>query len=163
VTPIPAITDIDQLKDRPAMAALLGWRREAVQGAHFAFDELGIWIERESLRDACVLLRDRLGFDFFSTVTCVDWHPSQPRFELIYQLLAMRSKQRLRLKVRVSEDDPAVDSVMSVWPAANYFEREVFDLFGIRFAGHPYLRRIMMPDDWQGHPLRKDYPVEGYR
>jgi len=72
-------------------------------------------------------------------------------------------KERVRLKVRLQGDDAAVESITSVWPAANFFEREVFDLFGVSFLGHPNLRRIMMPEDWEGHPLRKDYPVEGYR
>jgi len=75
----------------------------------------------------------------------------------------MARKERLRLKVRLSGADARLESVTSVWPAADYFEREVFDLFGIHFEGHPYLRRIMMPENWEGHPLRKDYPVEGYR
>jgi NADH-quinone oxidoreductase subunit C len=70
---------------------------------------------------------------------------------------------RIRLRVLLDGAAPAVDSIVSVWPSANFYEREVFDLFGIRFEGHPNLRRIMMPDDWKGHPLRKDYPVEGYR
>ena len=82
---------------------------------------------------------------------------------MIYQLLSIPKKERVRLKVRLDGSDPVVESVTSVWPAANYFEREVFDLFGVRFSGHPYLRRLLMPEDWEGHPLRKDYPVEGYR
>jgi NADH-quinone oxidoreductase subunit C len=93
----------------------------------------------------------------------VDWYPGEPRFEVVYELLSMARKERLRLKVRLSGTDAKVESLTPVWPAANYFEREVFDLFGIHFEGHPYLHRIMMPDDWEGHPLRKDYPVEGYR
>ena len=91
-------------------------------------------------------------------MTCVDWYPSQPRFEVVYELLSIPKKERVRLKVRLDNDSPALESVTSVWPSANYFEREVFDLFGIRFVGHPYLRRIQMPEDWEGHPLRKDYP-----
>ena len=158
-----AITDLEQLKEQAPVAALLAWRAEAVRNARFERGELAVALEREALREACLLLRDRLRFTFLSTITCVDWYPQQPRFEVIYQLLAMESKQRLRLKVWVSDEDPAVDSVVEVWPAANFFEREVFDLFGVRFAGHPYLRRILMPQDWKGHPLRKDYPVEGYR
>jgi NADH-quinone oxidoreductase subunit C len=75
----------------------------------------------------------------------------------------MSKKERVRLKVLLEAGDPVVESVTSVWPAANYFEHEVFDLFGVRFSGHPYLRRLLMPEDWEGHPLRKDYPVEGYR
>jgi NADH-quinone oxidoreductase subunit C len=82
---------------------------------------------------------------------------------VIYHLLSIPNKERVRLKVKLDASSPVVDSVFPVWPAANFFEREVFDLFGIRFSGHPYLRRIQMPEDWEGHPLRKDYPVEGYR
>jgi NADH-quinone oxidoreductase subunit C len=81
----------------------------------------------------------------------------------VYQLLSIPKKERVRLKVKLNGDAPALESVTSVWPGANYFEREVFDLFGIRFNGHPYLRRLLMPENWEGHPLRKDYPVEGYR
>ena len=96
-------------------------------------------------------------------MTCVDWYPAEPRFEVVYHLLSIPNKERIRLKVHLNSDSPAVESLTSVWPGANYFEREVFDLFGVRFTGHPYLRRILMPEDWEGHPLRKDYPVEGYR
>ena len=80
----------------------------------------------------------------------------------MYHLLSLSKKERIRLKVRL-DDSSEIDSVTSVWPAANYFEREVYDLFGVRFNGHPYLRRLLMPEDWEGYPLRKDYPVEGYR
>jgi NADH-quinone oxidoreductase subunit C len=93
----------------------------------------------------------------------VDRYPSEPRFEVIYQLLSLSKKERVRLKVLLDGGDPVVESVTSVWPAANYAEREVFDLFGVRFSGHPNLLRLLMPEDWEGYPLRKDYPVEGYR
>ncbi len=92
-----------------------------------------------------------------------DRYPSEPRFEVVYHLFSIARKHRLRLKVRVNAEGAAVESLTGMWPAANFFEREVFDLFGSNFSGHPDLRRIMMPDDWEGHPLRKDYPVEGYR
>jgi NADH-quinone oxidoreductase subunit C len=161
----PAISDLEQLKDHPAVARLRSWNPAAVEGAKFDRDELSIYVGRSSLREACALLRDDASypFNFLSDVTCVDWHPREPRFEIIYQLLSIPKKERVRLKVRLGSDSPAVESVTSVWPAANFFEREVFDLFGIRFTGHPYLRRIQMPENWEGHPLRKDYPVEGYR
>jgi NADH-quinone oxidoreductase subunit C len=161
----PAITDLEQLKEHPAVARLRSWNLAAVEGAKFDRDELSIYVERSSLREACALLRDdpNCPFNFLSDVTCVDWHPREPRFEIIYQLLSIPKKERVRLKVRLGSDSLAVESVTSVWPAANFFEREVFDLFGIRFSGHPYLRRIQMPENWEGHPLRKDYPVEGYR
>src|SRR3954467_8228271 len=161
----PAITDLEQLKSHPAIAKLLSWNVAAVEGAKYDRDETSVYIEASTLHDACVLLRDDPGcpFNYLADVTCVDWFPSQPRFEVIYHLLSISKKERLRLKVKLNGDAPAVESVTSVWPAANYFEREVFDLFGVRFTGHPYLRRLLMPEDWEGHPLRKDYPVEGYR
>ena len=160
-----AITDLEQLKDRPALARLLAWNAEAIEAAKFDRDELTIWIKRGSLRAACELLRDdeATRFTFLCDVTCVDWYPSEPRFEVVYSLLSMTRRERIRLKVRLDGGDAGVESLTPVWPGANPFEREVFDLFGVRFHGHPDLRRIMMPDDWEGHPLRKDYPVEGYR
>jgi NADH-quinone oxidoreductase subunit C len=93
----------------------------------------------------------------------VDWYPSEPRFEVVYHILSIPQKERVRLKVRLDGSSPVIESVTSVWPSANFYEREVFDLFGIRFTGHPHLERLMLPDNWEGHPLRKDYPVEGYR
>lgn len=99
-------------------------------------------------------------FDACSDVTATDWPPRTPRFDLIYCLYSTRRQHRVRLKVRVAID-AAAPSVASIWPAASWLEREVFDLFGIRFDGHPDLRRILMPDEWQGHPQRKDYPLEG--
>jgi NADH-quinone oxidoreductase subunit C len=99
-------------------------------------------------------------FDACSDVTATDWPPRSPRFDLIYCLYSTRLQHRVRLKVRVADGD-AAPSVSAVWPAASWLEREVFDLFGIPFDGHPDLRRILMPDEWQGHPQRKDYPLEG--
>ena len=161
----PAITDIDQLKNHPAVAKIHGWNPEAIQGVKFDRDEMTIVVDRSAIREACALLREDAAcpFNFLSDVTCVDWYPAEPRFEVVYHLLSIPKKERVRLKVRLNSSSPTVDSLTSIWPGANYFEREVFDLFGVRFAGHPYLRRIMMPEDWEGHPLRKDYPVEGYR
>jgi NADH-quinone oxidoreductase subunit C len=159
-----AITDLKELKSHPAVARLLAWNSAAVQGAKFDREEMTIHIDRAGIREACALLRDdaECAFNFLSDVTCVDWYPSEPRFEVVYHLLSLSKKERVRLKVRLNSGSPAVESLTSVWPGANYFEREVFDLFGIRFTGHPYLRRILMPEDWEGYPLRKDYPVEGY-
>ena len=161
----PAITDLEKLKNHPAVAKLVAWSAAAVEGAKFDRDEMTIYVERSCIRDACVLLRDDADcpFNFLADVTCVDWFPSEPRFEVVYHLLSITKKERVRLKVRLDGSSPALDSVTQVWPGANYFEREVFDLFGVRFAGHPYLRRLLMPEDWEGHPMRKDYPVEGYR
>ena len=102
------------------------------------------------------------GYNFFEDLTAVDWYPTAPRFQLSYSLLSHKLKQRIRIVARIDEGQ-TIASITSVWPAANFYEREVFDLFGVHFAGHPRLTRIMMPDNWNGHPLRKDYPVEGYR
>jgi len=161
----PAVTDLEQLKEKPEVAALLGWNRDAVDGAKFDRNELTVWIKRDFIVQAGLFLRDHpdLKYNALSDVTCVDWFPSEPRFEVVYNLLSIPQKTRLRLKVRLNGNDTKIQSVISVWPSCNFFEREVFDLFGIEFQGHPFLRRIMMPEDWKGHPLRKDYPVEGYR
>ncbi len=161
----PAITDIEQLKDRPELARLLAANAGAVSAAKFDRNELTIWVQRTFLRDACLALKNdaQLKYDFLADVTCVDWYPNEPRFEVVYHLLSILNKTRVRLKVRLSGDDASLDSLTPMWPSANYFEREVFDLFGVRFDEHPNLTRILMPENWEGHPLRKDYPVEGYR
>ena len=161
----PAITDLEQLKDRAELAALLAWNSAAVTGARFDRNELTVWVDRTNLREACRMLKSdpQLQYNALSDITGVDWYPNEPRFEVVYQLFSIPNKKYLRLKVRLSGSDASVDSLVPIWPGANFFEREVFDLFGVRFDGHPNLIRIMMPDDWEGHPLRKDYPVEGYR
>lgn len=102
-------------------------------------------------------------FSFLSDISVVDRFPLEPRFEVNYHLLSIEKQARLRLKVRLPGRDPIVHSITAVWPTANWHERENFDLFGIRFEGHPDLRRILMPDEWEGYPLRKDYPVTGFR
>ena len=103
------------------------------------------------------------GYNFLEDLTCVDWYPSEPRFQVTYHLLSHTLKARVRVIVLLPGESPSISSLIPVWPSANFYEREVFDLFGVHFGGHPNLKRIMMPEDWQGNPLRKDYPVEGYR
>jgi len=161
----PPINDIEQLKSHPALARLLDWNAGAVQAAKFDREELTVWVDKGFIREVCAILRDdaECPFNYLADLTCVDWFPSEPRFEVVYHLLSISKKERIRLKARLDGSSAAIESVTSVWPAANHYEREVFDLFGVRFTGHPNLTRIMMPDDWEGHPLRKDYPVEGYR
>ena len=141
------------------------WNPQAVSETIVFRDELTVVIPREHLRRAAEFLHSdlELGFTFLSDITGVDRFPIEPRFELNYHLLSLSRGERVRLKVRVGGDDPVVESVTPVWPGADWHEREIFDLFGVRFDGHPDLRRILMPDNWEGHPLRKDYPVEGYR
>jgi NADH-quinone oxidoreductase subunit C len=161
----PAITDMERLKDAPEIMVLSRANDKAVTDAKFDRDELSIYVDRGFVREAVTLLRDdpTARYNYLADVTCVDWYPREPRFEVAIHLLSMANKSRVRLKVRLHGDDPVMDSLTPIFPAANFFEREVFDLFGVRFEGHPFLRRIMMPEDWKGHPLRKDYPVEGYR
>ncbi len=130
--------------------------------ARFDRNEMTITVARENIVAACQAVQ-RVGYEFLEDVTAVDWYPSEPRFQITYHILSMAMKQRVRLIVRLDSDSAATDSITPVWPSANFYEREVFDLFGVHFGNHPNLKRIMMPEDWQGHPLRKDYPVEGYR
>lgn len=127
--------------------------------------ELTIEVPAAHIRETADFLRadPELQFAFLSDITGVDRFPIEPRFEVNYHLLSITRKERLRLKVRAGTASPVVPTVTTVWPTANWHEREVFDLFGVRFEGHPDLRRILMPESWEGHPLRKDYPVEGYR
>ncbi len=135
---------------------------ELATDAKFDRGELTITVARENIVAACEAVKTA-GYNFFDDATAVDWYPSEPRFQISYSILSHKLKQRIRLVVRLDGDAPSLDSITSVWPSANFYEREVFDLFGVHFSGHPNLRRIMMPEDWKGHPLRKDYPVEGYR
>ncbi|HZO71673.1 MAG TPA: NADH-quinone oxidoreductase subunit C [Ktedonobacteraceae bacterium] len=128
-------------------------------------DEQTLVLKPESLVDVCTYLKKNLQYDLLETVTAVDWLERVPRYDVIYQLLSMPNQCYVRLKLRVGqrrEEHPAVPSVMGVWAGANWYEREVYDLFGITFIGHPDLRRILMPMDWTTHPLRKDYPLNGF-
>ena len=128
-----------------------------------ALGELTIIVAKDRIVDVCTFLRDDpdLRFDLLSDLTAVDWllQEREPRFQVVYHVLSIPHNERLRLKVGVDEDDPVAPSLVSVWPTANWLEREVYDMYGIRFAGHPDLRRILMPDDWPTHPLRKDVPL----
>ncbi len=153
---------LEGLSEHPAIKAILAWNPEALTDAKFDRDELTLTIVADEIRAAAATVQ-AAGYNFFEDMTAVDWFPSSPRFQLSYHILSHAFKERIRLRVLVDEASPSVESITSVWPAANYYEREVYDLFGVRFDEHPNLRRIMMPDEWEGHPLRKDYPVEGYR
>jgi NADH-quinone oxidoreductase subunit C len=153
---------VEALPDHPAVKAILAWKPEALIDAKFDRNELTLTIAAEEIRAAAAAVQ-AAGYNFMDDLTAVDWFPSSPRFQVSYHLLSHTFKEYIRLRVLLDEANPSVASITPVWPSANYYEREVFDLFGIRFEGHPNLRRIMMPDDWVGHPLRKDYPVEGYR
>jgi NADH-quinone oxidoreductase subunit C len=121
-----------------------------------------IYASRDQVPALARALRDRpeFAFTFLAELTAVDFWPKEPRYEVVYVLVSMTNRLRLRMKVRLAADDPHVATVSDVWPAANWLEREVWDLFGIAFDGHPDPRRLLMPEDWQGFPLRKDHPVQ---
>jgi NADH-quinone oxidoreductase subunit C len=148
----------EALPDHPAVKAL----GELITDAKFDRGELTLTVEKENVVPALEAVK-AARYNAFQDMTAVDWYPSTPRFQLSYHIQSHSLKEILRLRVLVDEADPSLDSITPVWAGANYYEREVFDLFGINFEGHPNLRRILMPDEWVGHPLRKDYPVEGYR
>ena len=146
-------------------AAVISILTPLVSGASFeaatSVDFATVYIPADRLLETCVALRETpsLRFNVLSEITAADYLPRDPRFEIVYHLLSIPNKTRLRLKVRVG-DRGTVPTVQSVWPAAGWPEREVWDMFGVVFDGHPDLRRLLMPEDWEGHPQRKDYPVQ---
>ncbi len=144
---------------------LRSWNPKAVAEVLEFRGETTIVVPRELLRATAEQCRQDAGlqYNLLTDATCLDRYPHEPRFELNYHLVSIPRREKVRLKVKLSGSDPVVDSLVLVWPGANWLEREIFDLFGIRFSGHPDLRRILLPDDWEGYPLRRDYPVEGYR
>ncbi|MCY4025475.1 MAG: NADH-quinone oxidoreductase subunit C [Acidobacteria bacterium] len=146
----------------PAVAAVQQALPDAIEALSYWVGDWTLIVRRERLLDVLELLKthEAAAFDYCSDVTATDWPPRERRFDLIYCLYSTRLRHRVRVKVRVGEGD-AVESVTGLWPAANWLEREVFDQFGVNIVNHPDLRRILMPDEWQGHPQRKDYPLEG--
>jgi NADH-quinone oxidoreductase subunit C len=153
----------DNLREHAAAAAVDAFDRDALTGGHFDLGELTLEIAPAKIASVCGFLKYDQKFIRLSSVTVVDRYPAEPRFEVVYHLHSIEQNERLRLKCRVFGTDPVIESVTSVWRSANWYEREVFDLFGIQFLNHPDLRRILMPEDWEGHPLRKDYPITGFR
>ncbi|MGH9773349.1 MAG: NADH-quinone oxidoreductase subunit C [Candidatus Acidiferrales bacterium] len=141
------------------------WDPQAIAETIEFRGEWTVVVPRERLLSTTEFLASdsELRFTYLSDITAVDRFPNEPRFELNYHLLSLERRERIRLKVRLPGTNPSVASVTSVWPGANWHECEAYDLMGVRFEGHPNLTRLLMPDDWEGHPLRKDYPVEGYR
>ena len=135
------------------------WVTEAVE----AFGEVTVIVPAASIVDICFFLKTRHGFDLLSDICGADRGPEEdPRFAVNYHLFSTIHFKRLRLKVRLSEDDPKVPSVTGIWKTADWHERETYDMFGVVFEGHPDLRRILLPSDFDGHALRKDYPLRGY-
>ena len=153
----------ENLRERAVAAAVSDFDADAVITGKYDRDELTLEIATPKIVSVCGFLKYDQKFIRLSGVTAVDRYPADPRFEVIYHVHSVERKERIRLKCRVSGVDPVIESVYSVWRSANWYEREIFDLFGIQFLNHPDLRRILMPDDWEGHPLRKDYPIYGTR
>lgn len=153
--------EVASLNESLAGAIVEASQREDVAG----HPEVTLIIEAARIVEVARALKEQHGFERLASVTAVDWYPQEPRFEVVYHVHSLEHGRRLRLKVRVPGDGtaPPLASLTGVWRSANWYEREVFDLFGIEFGGHPDLRRIMMPEGWVGHPLRKDFPVHGYK
>jgi NADH-quinone oxidoreductase subunit C len=159
------VTDSATAEQNPIVQRVRAWDSEAVTQVVEFRGELTLVVPARQLRRIAGYLRDEPGleFTFLSDISVVDRFPADPRFELNYHLLSIPNAKTLRLRVWVAGPDPVADSLTATFPTANWHEREIFDLFGVRFDGHPDLRRILLPDDWEGYPLRKDYPVEGFR
>jgi len=148
--------------DHPVLSKLREGFANDVLAVHAWRGDLTAEVAPERIVEICRFLRDdaSLAFDFLADVTAVDYLGSTPRFEVVYHLKSLTHGHRLRIKARVSEDDARIDSVVGVWRGADWLERETYDLYGIRFQGHPDLRRIYLYEEFEGHPLRKDYPKE---
>jgi NADH-quinone oxidoreductase subunit C len=153
----------DHLRDHAVAVAVESFDSEALAGGKYDRGELTLEIAPARIASVCGFLKYDQEFVRLSTVAGVDRFPAEPRFEVVYHLHSVEHNQRLRLRCRLPGGAPSIDSVTSVWRSANWYERETFDLFGIEFRNHPDLRRIMLPDDWEGHPLRKDYRITGDR
>jgi len=159
------VTESSSQKASAVVECLRSWSPQAVSEVIEFRGETTVVVPRNLLRAVAERCRadSKLQFNLLTDATCVDRYPVEPRFELNYFLVSITRRDRVRLQVRLTGQDPVVDSLVPVWPGANWLEREIFDLFGIRFTGHPDLRRILLPEDWEGYPLRRDYPVEGFR
>ena len=133
---------------------------DAVVSTHSDFGDDTALVRRERIVEICTFLREDSDclFDFAMDLTGVDYLGESPRFEVVYHLYSLEKKRRVRIKARLHEDDPTIDSVVSVWPGLNWYERDAFDMYGIVFRDHPNLKRILMYEAFVGHPLRKDYP-----
>jgi NADH-quinone oxidoreductase subunit C len=149
----------------PAVAKLQAWDKSAVAEVNEFRGETTVVVPGNRLQAVMEFLAGdpALQFAYLADITTVDRFPIEPRYELNYQLLSIEKALKLRVQVKLTGADPSIQTVTDIWPTANWHERETFDLFGIRFQGHPDLRRILMPEEWEGNPLRKDYPVEGFR
>ena len=148
--------------EHPLVKRLKAKFGEAIGDASEFIGQLSVYVDRERIVEVCDFLKrdEKTPFDYLSDLTCVHYPDrGDGSFEVVYNLFSISSNERVRLKAKTSEE-AGIESVTGVWPAANWLEREVYDLFGIRFANHPDLRRLLLPPDWEGYPLRKDFPLE---
>ena len=143
-----------------ALEKLVGRFGDDIVSTHSEFGDDTALVRREKIVEICTFLRDDpdLVFDFAMDLTCVDYLGEEPRFEVVYHLYSLAKKRRVRIKARVPEEDPVIDTVIPVWVGMDWYEREAYDMYGIVFRNHPNLKRILMYDQFVGHPLRKDYP-----
>jgi NADH-quinone oxidoreductase subunit C len=158
-------TPSNSVTPSPLVAALQHENSDWVSEVIEAFGEITVVVPREKIAEVCSFLKFAPGleFNFLSDICGADRGPEEePRFEVNYHLFSTTKYHRLRLKVLLNDDDTHVPTVTGVWRTANWHERETFDLMGVHFDGHPDLRRILLPDDWEGHALRKDFPLRGY-
>ena len=152
-----------EVQSIPAVAALEALEPGLVLDSKLDRGQPIVWVPPEKIVSVCRFLKYEQTYTRLSFITAIDWLPVEPRLEVVYSIHSLERNHWLRLKCRVGGESLEIDSVTGVWASADWYEREVFDLFGIRFRNHPDLRRIMMPENWEGHPLRKDYPVSGVR
>jgi NADH-quinone oxidoreductase subunit C len=159
------VTQLPNANANVVVEQLRAWNAQAVAEVVEYRGETTVVVPRELLRTTAQQCKENpaLSFDLLSDATCVDRFPIEPRFELNYHLLSLARRERIRLRTSVSAQQPVIASLVPVWPGANWLEREIFDLFGIHFEGHPDLRRILLPDGFEGFPLRRDFPTEGKR
>lgn len=157
----PASTEV--LADHPAVPRLRERFGELIIGMVTFRSETTILVERHSVVEVCRFLRYEpdLDYNVLCAIQCCDWLGHTPRFEVSYHLLSQQRHDRLRVKIGVPEEDTTAPSMTAVWRTSNWFERELYDMFGIIFTDHPDLRRILMPEDWEGYPLRRDEPIGG--
>jgi NADH-quinone oxidoreductase subunit C len=120
-----------------------------------------ITVTKEKIKDILRFLKERQGFNHLQDLCGVDYYPNNPRFEVVFSLFSIWKRLHIRVKAKIPEEEPEIDSVTDLWMGADWHERECYDMFGIKFKGHHFLKRILMPEDWNGHPLRKDYPLKG--
>ena len=159
----PPKVDLSAVVQSPVLDALKGKFPQAIQAVSYHAGEVTVLLDKESLLEVCRFLKDEpsLRMNYLSNLCGVDYPDREKRFEVVYHLFSISHRHRINLKIRVADLEPA-PSVTPVWRTANWHEREAFDLLGIPFEGHPDLRRILLTDEWQGHPLRKEYPTKGY-